>query len=173
MKTGRSERGFTFVEVIVILIIMGIIAVVAATRMMSTDNSLVTVTDTLTSQLRLAQARAMDSSMEQGTQGSWGIRFISSTQYHLFHCATAVGCDPAQNANREVFPGADALIMDISGEGVQVTNGALVIAFNRFGTPYSDGTLTTLQSNPLTLTLRDRDGRTRTITITPQTGMIL
>jgi hypothetical protein len=56
---------------------------------------------------------------------------------------------------------------------VQVTNGALVLAFNRFGTPYTDAALTAILAGQLTLTLQDNNGITRTINITPQTGMII
>jgi hypothetical protein len=151
---------------------MVIISAVALTRLTSSQNNLIAATDTLTSHLRLAQARAMSTSADNISALSvWGVRFVSATQYHLFYCADANACAPA--ANQTAFPGG-SIIMDLTKQGVQVTNGALVLSFDRFGTPYTDAlaTLTTPLASQLTLTLKDNNGNTRTINITPQTGMI-
>jgi hypothetical protein len=68
--------------------------------------------------------------------------------------------------------GAGSTIIDLAPKGVQVTNGALILAFDRFGTPFTNAALTTSLATQLTLTLQDNKGNTRTINITPQTGMI-
>ncbi len=170
MKCYVKKNGFTFIEVIAVLVILGIMAAIAMTRISSNQNNLVVTADTLTSHLRLAQARAMNTSTD--TDSVWGVRFTSATQYHLFYCATAAACDPDNAANQVVFIGADSIIIDISKQGVQVTNGAGVLAFNRFGVPYANASLTTILTQQLTLTLRDSNGNTKTINITPQTGMI-
>jgi prepilin-type N-terminal cleavage/methylation domain-containing protein len=174
MKISRNMNGFTLLEVVAVLVILGIISVVFFSRISSNQNNLITATDTLTSQLRLAQARAMSTSQDtmSGVQSVWGVRFINTTQYHLFYCATASGCDPTSAANQKIFPGAGSIIMDITNKGVQVTNGALILAFDRFGTPYTNATLTTILAAPLVLNLRDSSGNIRAINITPQTGMI-
>jgi MSHA pilin protein MshC len=171
MKIYGNKKGFTIFEIIAVLVILGIIAAVAISRISSNQNNLIAATDTLTSQLRLAQARAMNTSADDVTNFSvWGVSFSSSTQYYLFYCATASACNPA--ANQQMFLGADSIIMDLTSKGVQVTNGALILAFDRFGTPYTNAALTTLLANQLTLTLQDNNGNTKTINITPQTGMI-
>ena len=170
MKISRNMNGFTLLEVIAVLVVLSIIAAVAVSRISSDQNNLITVRDALTSHLRVAQARAMSTWADTGSV--WGVRFTSTTQYHLFYCDTAVGCDPAAAANQKIFLGADSIIINLAPKGVQVTNGALVLAFNRFGTPYTNAALTTILANPLTLTLQDSNGHTRTINITPQTGMI-
>lgn len=170
MKNRIQHGGFTIIEVIAVLVITAIIAVVAVTRISSNENNLIVVSDTLRSHLRLAQARAMSSSTDTGIV--WGVRFISSTQYHLFYCAAESTCDPTNAANQSAFPGAGSVIMDISDKRVQIVNGAGILAFNRFGTPYTDAVLTTILAKQLTLTVQDNNGRTITINITPQTGMI-
>jgi Tfp pilus assembly protein PilV len=171
MKTYRNMNGFTLIEIIAILVILMIITAVAITQITSSQNNLIAATDTLTSHLRLAQARAMNTDAPNVTIfSSWGVNFSSSTQYYLFNCANAIGCTPA--ANQKSFPGGGNIIMDLAPQGVQVTNGALILAFDRFGTPYTDATLTTILAAQLTLTLKDNKGNTRTINITPQTGMI-
>jgi prepilin-type N-terminal cleavage/methylation domain-containing protein len=170
MKNRIDHSGFTMIEVIAVLVITAIIAVVAVTRFSSNENNLITAADTLKSHLRLAQARAMSTSTEAGIV--WGVRFISTTQYHLFYCATANTCDPTNAANQVAFPGAGSIIIDLADKRVQIVNGAAILAFNRFGTPYTNAALTTILANQLTLTLQDNNGRTITINITPQTGMI-
>ena len=174
MKIYGNKNGFTMIEVVVVLIILGIIAVVAVSRFSSNQNNLIVATDTLTSHLRLAQARAMNTSQDTGSgvQSVWGVRFVSATQYHLFYCADVSACNPTIKANQQAFPGTDSIIMDLAPTGVQITNGAGILAFNRFGTPYTDAALTVLLANQLTLTLQDNNGITRTINLTPQTGMI-
>jgi prepilin-type N-terminal cleavage/methylation domain-containing protein len=169
MKIYSNRKGFTVLEVVAVLVIVGIISAVAVSRIISNQNNLIAATDVLTSHLRLAQARAMSTSADNvNTFSVWGVRFVSATQYHLFYCADASACDPA--ANQTAFPGG-SIIMDLT-QGVQVTNGALVLAFDRFGTPFTDSTLTTSLAAQLTLTLKDNNGNTNTINITPQTGMI-
>lgn len=171
MKTYSNRSGFTLIEVIAILVIIGIITALAVTRFSSNQNNLVAVKDTLTSHLRLAQARAMSTSADNvSTFSVWGLRFISATQYHLFYCAATSACTPA--TNQVAFLGAGSTIIDLAPKGVQVTNGALILAFDRFGTPFTDAALTTILAAQLTLTLLDNKGNTRTINITPQTGMI-
>lgn len=172
MKTCSNRRGFTIIEVVATLVIIGIIVVVAMSRFSSNQNNLVAADDALTSHLRLAQARAMNTSADNITTFSvWGVRFISTTQYHLFYCANASTCDPTIAANQVAFPG-ETTIINLASKGAQVTNGALVLAFDRFGTPYTNATLTTPLASQLTLTLQDNNGQTRTINIKPQTGMI-
>jgi MSHA pilin protein MshC len=170
MKIYGNKNGFTIIEIVAVLVILGILTAVAVSRVSSNQNNLITVTDTLTSHLRLAQANAMSTSADTGIV--WGVRFINATQYHLFYCDTVSGYDPTIAANQRRFPGANSIIMNLAPQGVQVTNGALVLAFNRFGTPYTNATLTTILPNQLTLTLLDNNGKTRTINLTPQTGMI-
>ena len=174
MKIYSNRKGFTLLEVVAVLVIMGIITAVALSRLVSNQNNLMAATDILTSHLRLAQARAMNTSADNVTTFSvWGISFSSSTQYYFFNCPNASACAPA--TNQVTLLGADSrIIMDLAPKGVQVTNGTpLVLAFDRFGTPYTDATLTTSLAAQLTLTLKDNKGNTRTINITPQTGMII
>lgn len=176
MKTFSNRRGFTIIEVVATLVIIGIIVVVTVSQFSSNQNNLVAVADALTSHLRLAQARAMNTSADNITTFNvWGVRFISTTQYHLFYCANSSACDPTIAANQVALPGETAII-NLASKGVQVTNGALILAFDRFGAPYnavadvSDNSKA--RTTQLTLTLQDNNGKTRTINIKPQTGMI-
>jgi Tfp pilus assembly protein FimT len=171
MKTYRNMNGFTLIEIIAILVILMIITAVALTQITSSQNNLIAATDTLTSHLRLAQTRAMNTYVpDTGNGGSvWGVNFTSSTQYYLFYCAASGSCTPVNS--KVAFPGAGSL--DITIVKVQVTNVTpFILAFDRFGTPYTDAKLTTILASQLTLTLKDNNGNTKTINIIPQTGMI-
>jgi prepilin-type N-terminal cleavage/methylation domain-containing protein len=177
MKYHINKNGFTIIEVITVLVILGIFAAVAISQISSNQNNLITARDTLVSQLRLAQARAMSTSTDDvNTFSAWGVRFVSTTTYHLFYCADASACNPADAANQKIFFGADSIIMNLAPKGVQVTtNGSGIIAFDRFGIPYdSIASIPTNNSRTtqLILTLQDSNGKTKTINITPQTGMI-
>ena len=111
MKIFRNINGFTMIEVIAVLVILGITSVVAISRMSTDGYKLINVRDTLASHLRLAQARAMNTSAYSGSV--WGVRFTSATpkQYHLFYCDTASTCDPTNAANQRLFPGISSQIL--------------------------------------------------------------
>jgi prepilin-type N-terminal cleavage/methylation domain-containing protein len=177
MEIYSNRKGFTLLEVVAVLVIMGIITVLAVSQFSSNQYKLIAARDTLTSHLRLAQARAMSTSADNVTAFSvWGVRFISTTQYHLFSCNQASTCDPTVAANQVAFLGADSIIVNITNNVQVTTNGSGVIAFDRFGTQYdaaadvSDSSKA--RTTQLTLTLQDNNGNTMTINITPQTGMI-
>lgn len=165
------RRGFTLIEVIATLIILAILAAVAASRVGTDNSNLITAGDSLVSHLRLAQIRAMNNSPD--VDAVWGIRFSDSTHYNLFYCDVASTCNPAAAANNSPIPGADAADIDLSKNSVTLSGIAFpaVIAFNRFGTPFSNADLATLAAT-VTLTLQGTGGQTKSITITPQTGMI-
>jgi MSHA pilin protein MshC len=80
MKTMKSHKGFTLIEIISVLILIGIISVVVIARMSDTrDYDLATGVEVIKSHLRYAQSRAMISSSR------WGINFTSGTTYYLFN----------------------------------------------------------------------------------------
>jgi prepilin-type N-terminal cleavage/methylation domain-containing protein len=77
-KKTSDKRGFTLIEVIAVLIILGIIAAVAVSRVSSNQSDLIPQTDIVKSHLRFAQLKALS----DDTSTSWGISF-SSNSYTL------------------------------------------------------------------------------------------
>ena len=76
---GRNNRGFTMIELIAVLIIVGIIAAVAAVRMSGTSAyDLASQLEVVKAHLRLAQSRAMSSGIP------CGINFSTTKTYYLF-----------------------------------------------------------------------------------------
>jgi prepilin-type N-terminal cleavage/methylation domain-containing protein len=78
-RRAAREAGFTMMETIAVLLILGIIAAVVVSRMGDTrDYDLASQIEVLKGHLRYAQSRAIGSSMP------WGINFATSTTYYLF-----------------------------------------------------------------------------------------
>lgn len=80
-QAGRvaGKSGFTMIEIVAVLLILGIITAVVVSRMADTTSyDLSSQMEVLKAHLRLAQARAMASS------SPWGINFATSTTYYLF-----------------------------------------------------------------------------------------
>ena len=83
-KIFSGRAGFTFIEIITVIFIIGIITTVAISRIPSIDayNRRVEA-DTLKTHLRYAQNRAMN------TDKPWGIEFLASSQYRLYSIETS------------------------------------------------------------------------------------
>ncbi len=78
-RKAIGKAGFTMIEIIAVLLILGIIAAVVAVRMSDTSAyDLASQMEVVKAHLRLAQSRAMSSS------SPWGINFATSTTYYLF-----------------------------------------------------------------------------------------
>ena len=74
-----NHRGFTIVEIIVVMVLVGIIATMAFTRSITTDKlNLVSRADKFQAHIRYAQ------SMAQKTNDVWGI-YCNGSQYWLFN----------------------------------------------------------------------------------------
>lgn len=169
-----NNEGFTLLEAIAVLILIGIISAVAAISMMKTSSSLAGYTALLKTHLRYAQTLAMNSD----TGNIWGIRVdLADNQYWLFQCADPLNCDSSV-ANSQVLPleNADSSKRIALGEvGLDITDmtSAAAVAFNNNGIPLQG----TAAFSPLTanvsITLADTaTGESRSVTITQQTGFI-
>lgn len=78
-RKTTENAGFTMIEIIAVLLILGIIAAVAVSRIADTTAyDLSSQTEVVKAHLRLAQSRAM------GSSSPWGINFDTSTTYYLF-----------------------------------------------------------------------------------------
>jgi MSHA pilin protein MshC len=78
LDTNNNQRGFTLIEVVAVLMIIGIVAVIAMVRVSSTEDiDLASQVEAVKGHLRFAQIRAMN------TDSNWGIHF-SETSYYLF-----------------------------------------------------------------------------------------
>jgi prepilin-type N-terminal cleavage/methylation domain-containing protein len=145
-KTHIHQRGFTMIEMVVVLIVMAIIATFILARATPGSNNLIAQAEILKSHLRYAQIRAMNDTVP------WGIRIPDAGSYILYkNNAQATSLLPGETAQTHTLP-----------TGITVTGVGLTYNFDDWGSP---GTST------LTITL-SQGSTTSNITITKNTGYI-
>jgi MSHA pilin protein MshC len=144
-ETQHNYYGFTLIEVISVLMIIGIISAVVISRAGSADvYRLVSETETLKVHLRYAQFRAMSDTV------SWGIEF-NGNSYKLLK-------DEGDAPNH--LPHEDSITHDLQ-DGVSVS-GSTVHFSSCWGSPGDSDISITLSA----------DGHSETVTITKNTGFI-
>ncbi len=117
-KKATDNKGFTLIEVIAVLIILGIVAAVAVSRVMSNQNDLIAQTDVVKTHLRFAQLKAL----ADDTATSWGISF-SGASYTLTKDGNPATIKlPGEDSGSHNFP-----------TGVTVANAT--VAFDSWGSP--------------------------------------
>lgn len=94
----EKQKGFTLIEIIAVLIIIGIMSAIAIVKMNNTEEvDLASQVEAVKSHLRYAQIRAMN------TDSNWGIHF-AETSYYLFQ-----GTD----SSKVMIMGEDGLDVDL------------------------------------------------------------
>ena len=144
----RSARGFTLIEAVAVLILLGILAAVAIARVADNDADERAAADKLKVHLRYAQMRAMNHA------DIWGVEATGGS-YFLFY-----GGDINNKAR---FSGGE----DLSISFPSGISASFTVSFDEWGRPYSvpnpsEGDDTT------TITIDIGSG----ITITQETGFI-
>ena len=162
-NTHINPRGFTMIELVIVLIVMSIVAVFIASRASTSGNDLIAETDTLKSHLRYAQIRAMNDSVP------WGIYIPNASSYVLYR-NNAV--DASQMLPGEK-PGVAPTPQTHNLQGtVTITSGAgTTYNFNAWGAPVNVGIPPIPLATAQTITLSE-GVVTASITITPNTGYI-
>ena len=146
MFCKRWCYGFTIIEVIAVLVIIGIISAVLISRVSSTDvYTLTSEVETLKTNLRYAQLRAMSDNV------SWGITYTSSSCTLQKNGAPAPSNLPNEDSATHAFQ-----------SGVSITSGAGTVSFDEWGSPGASDISITLSTGT----------DYRTITVTQNTGFI-
>jgi MSHA pilin protein MshC len=155
MRGRLNNRGFTWVELIVVMVVMGIISAVVASGFMTDDTDLVAQTDTIKGHLRYAQLRSIN------TDTVWYLQFAAGS-YELYKNG---------DATPKLLPGGDSPTITLPG-GMNINYGASdVVAFNSWGKPCTDSAGQVLQTPDRTLTITSGSA-SRLIVITENTGFI-
>lgn len=143
---GRYDQGFTMIEIIATLVLLGIISALMVSRVSFNSADLIGAAQTLKGHLRYAQSRAM--SLDE----SWQIA-ITSTTYTLSQNGTVRGALPGENAETVALA---------SGITMSFSSGASPVTFTaNWGIP----------DEAHTISITDGSS-TNTITVTAQTGFI-
>ena len=146
-KKTSDNRGFTLIEAIAALVILGIVAAVVVGRGMSAQE-LIPQADIVKSHLRFAQLKALS----DDTSASWGINFSAGTSYILkTGTADASIKLPGESSNSHAFP---------TGSGVTISGAT--VSFDSWGSPGN-------ANIPITLS---QGGSTITLTVSAYTGYI-
>ncbi len=143
----RKKGGFTIIEVVAVLILVGIVSAVAISRIGDTSTyDLNSQVEVVKSHLRYAQSRAMASG------SPWGVNFTTSTTYHLF--------EGTATATPILFLGESSPTVSLTAKNSNLTisSAPQVVTFDAYGSP---GTTT--------ITITTNGGN---ITVTRNTGYI-
>jgi prepilin-type N-terminal cleavage/methylation domain-containing protein len=154
----RNNRGFTLVEVTVVVVLIGIIAAVLFARSISTDPiNLVAEVNKIRNHIRYAQSMAMK------RNEVWVIS-CNATQYWL----SDITLNPVN------LPGVTTDRISLADLGVSMN--AFAVYFDRLGVPYhsyvnEDNNNPITPGNPRVITI-SAGSESRTLTVTPVTGLI-
>ncbi len=153
-----NSRGFTLVEITVVVVLSGIIAAVVFARSISTDQmNIVGQVDKIRNHIRYAQSMAMK------RNEPWGIS-CNASQYWL--------SDITLNAVK--LPGTTTDQISLADLGVSMT--AFAVYFDPLGIPYhsyldEENNDPVTPGNPMTITI-SAGSESYTLNITPETGFI-
>jgi len=161
----QASRGFTAIEIIAVLVVVGTLAVIVISRAMSgASASRAAQEGVIKTHIRFAQA----TSMKQGAV--WGIK-SDGTDYWLFRSN-----DPDAMANQRPLPGESNVKIRLADRRIAVN--AFTVFFDDFGRPYrayTDAVTNTPVSaaNPISITVNSIPaGSSVTFGITPETGFM-
>jgi prepilin-type N-terminal cleavage/methylation domain-containing protein len=172
-KIFKTQNGFTLIEVISVLVILGILVAVAVSRMSNFDVAVYTGTDALKAHLRYAQTMAMNKDFNTGTETIMGINYdAGANQYWLFRGTNT--SDILLLPDDSKYVTGDRKI-DLTAKKINFNSG-FTIYFDNHGIPYTaytNSTTNTPLANALTIVVTSLSGSSsKSLTITPQTGFI-
>ena len=161
VSDARARLGFTLLEIVAVLLLIGVLTIVAVNRI-SNDTDAIVEADALRSALRYAQSRAM------ADVYTWGIVF-SSGSYRVF------GDNPNVTA---ILPGQGGDTRNLPSDvsmGWSLATGNTVY-FNWRGQPVTSAIVNSSDAqNPATVSQTitlTQSGHNVVVTITPYTGFV-
>lgn len=145
-KPKCRGRQYSFLEVLAVLLVVGILTAVVFGRGLAKGPSVAAEAAKLRANLRYVQAQAM-----ADTAGTWSVVF-GTDSYSLHRDGSLATVN---------WPGEDSPTHDLDGVSVSASPGSVV--YNALGSP---------GDMDLTVILSDGDGNSATVTITGGTGFV-
>jgi prepilin-type N-terminal cleavage/methylation domain-containing protein len=156
MNSGfKKNCGFTMLEVIAVLIILGIITAFVVSRSTNIRAELSSETETVKAHLRYAQCMALANDIY-----SWRITLSSGSPD--YYTLSKINKSDGTETNPINLPNEDSPTHTLP-TGISITSGSGTVTFDEWGSPG----ITTLN-----IILSDGVGNSETITITKNTGFI-
>ncbi len=176
-KIFNKEKGFTLLEIIATLVVMGILAAIAVSRATNFTTEVYAGADTLRTSLRYAQTTAMNTNSSVAGLKVWGINYDSgANQYWLFKDADANNINNIALLPEGAQYATTARKINLNAKRIKFT-AAFTIYFDDRGIPYTayiDATNNTPLANNLIINVQPLNSAAPNIavTITPLTGYI-
>ncbi len=194
----KNQNGFTLIEIITVLVILGLLSVVVLKNTSINNTDLLSFESSLKNHLRYIQAKAMQSDTQ-----IWGIRISADTDEYWFF-SSAYNTGNAWNAGRilpvgaEASPGVpssndrvDAGLLNINIVTTTIGNSGsqsgLTLVFDKMGVPYAasgkgsisfkasldqTGSPLSILTDNMKIALADFSGNTKTLVVHFETGFI-
>ncbi|WDP90809.1 MAG: type II secretion system protein [Desulfobacter sp.] len=154
----KNQNGFTIVEIVAVLIILGIITAVAVSRVSFNSPDLAAQAEAIKAHVRYAQTRAMATDLDTANTPTWGIQTnAAGTAYWLYD----------RNNNRVLLPGAEATTITLASLGLTSMT-PFNISFNDWGEPFRNNAILAAD---LPISINDGSDSEQ-FTITARTGFI-
>lgn len=167
----RNDRGFTLIEIVVVLVVISIIAAAVFSHSITSNQiNFLGQVDKIRQQIRYAQSLALK------RNEVWGVLCAGNTFFWLFN-----GYKGADVTTAIKLPGERNDKIVLPNIGVNMTANFFLF-FDKYGKPYHmldydtpSNTQPVTDATPLHITISSRSDatQTRTLIITPETGLII